>query len=130
MRVILGLEHSLMVFRCIKVPPRLASGFLLLRIFQPLEVVWGQGGTTGFLKFLLWLYFYFDGNKIYRKLSRAWGAPTPRPGTCPRFLWMGWVGVGVGAVSMRHPAVPRQAGFLIKFMGPSAWKGGAGDVVA
>lgn len=36
----------------------------------------------------------------------------------------------MGAVSMRHPAGPRQTGFLIKFSGPSAWKEGAEDVVA
>lgn len=36
----------------------------------------------------------------------------------------------MGAVSMRHPAGPRQTGFLIKFSGPSAWKEGTEDVVA
>lgn len=57
-------------------------------MFQPLEVGRGARGCHGLLKSLLWLYFYFDGNKIHRKLSKAWGAPIPRPGICPEFWWM------------------------------------------
>lgn len=74
--------------------PRLASGFLWLRTFQPLEGgEWGEGVCHWLFKSLLWLYFYFDENKCTGNFPElgGGGAPIPRLGTCPRSLVGGWV---------------------------------------
>lgn len=74
--------------------PRLASGFLWLRTFQPLEGgEWGEGVCHWLFKSLLWLYFYFDENKCTGNFPELGGGGRTYPNA--RHLSQesgGWVG--------------------------------------